>query len=80
MGELGRRDASKSTGGGALGAAGVGGVRPEESIGSEDPVSKEAAVAAAATLETNVSLIYSFEWLKEFTLKEYQARQCYSMR
>lgn len=50
VGELGRRDASKSTDG-ALGAVGVGGVRPEESIGSEDPVSKDAAVAAAATLK-----------------------------
>ena len=27
-----------------------GGARPEERMGSEDPVSKEAAVAAAATL------------------------------
>jgi hypothetical protein len=28
-----------------------GGARPEERMGSEDPVSKEAAVAAAATLK-----------------------------
>jgi hypothetical protein len=30
---------------------GVGGARPEDKIGSEDPVKREAAVAAAATLE-----------------------------
>lgn len=30
---------------------GLGGVRPEDKIGSDDPVKREAAVAAAATLE-----------------------------
>ena len=33
-----------------VGGAVPGGARPEERMGSEDPVSKEAAVAAAATL------------------------------
>jgi hypothetical protein len=31
---------------------GVGGARPEDKIGSEDPVKREAAVAAAATLRS----------------------------
>lgn len=35
------------------GGGGGGGARPEDCIGSEDPVRSEAAVAAAATLETS---------------------------
>ena len=31
---------------------GIGGARPEDKIGSDDPVKREAAVAAATTLET----------------------------
>lgn len=30
---------------------GIGGARPEDRIGSDDPVKREAAVAAATTLE-----------------------------
>lgn len=34
-----------------VGVEGLGGARPEDKIGSDDPVKREAAVAAAATLE-----------------------------
>ena len=36
---------------GGVGVEGLGGARPEDKIGSDDPVKREAAVAAAATLE-----------------------------
>jgi hypothetical protein len=39
-----------SMGGG--GVEGLGGARPEDKIGSDDPVKREAAVAAAATLRS----------------------------
>jgi hypothetical protein len=34
------------------GVEGLGGARPEDKIGSDDPVKREAAVAAAATLRS----------------------------
>jgi hypothetical protein len=36
---------------------GLGGARPEDRIGSDDPVKREAAVAAAATLEKEGGMI-----------------------
>ena len=36
---------------------GLGGARPEDRIGSDDPVKREAAVAAAATLEEEGRMI-----------------------
>lgn len=37
-----------------------GALRPEENIGSDDPVSKDAAVAAAATLEMLINFNINF--------------------
>lgn len=41
-----------------VGLVGLGGARPEDKIGSDEPVNREAAVAAAATLEESIQRVF----------------------